>query len=118
MSLKNDQGKPNAGLLEHELFLYQTMVNAAVEPITLIDRNYTYRIVNEAYIQARNLKREEVLNHSVADREVYISTSIGIALYPDNGDTVETLIKNADTAMYRAKEAGKNTFEYYSSKLR
>ena len=63
MSLKNDQRKSNAGLLEHELFLYQTMVNAAVEPITLIDRNYTYRIVNEAYIQARNLKREEVLNH-------------------------------------------------------
>ena len=67
MSLKNDQEKSNAGLLEHELFLYQTMVNAAVEPITLIDRNYTYRIVNEAYIQARNLKREEVLNHSVVD---------------------------------------------------
>ena len=328
MPLKNDQVKSNAGLLEHELFLYQTMVNAAVEPITLIDRNYTYRIVNEAYIQARNLKREEVLNHSVADvwgqevfeeiiqkklddcfkgntisdvsayefkkneinyiettytpcfpsgseasyvvvishnitelkksqeklktlayydsltslpnrplfmdrleqeikyaqrnrktiavffldldefkkindtfghsagdsllvsvgnrlkdclrysdtigrssgvirrdqastpeqfsriggdeftliipnfsdkkfiatvaekiislfkqpfqvadREIYISTSIGIALYPDNGDTVETLIKNADTAMYRAKEAGKNTFEYYSSTM-
>jgi PAS domain S-box-containing protein len=328
MSLKTDQGKSNAGLLEHELFLYQTMVNAAVEPITLIDRNYTYRIVNEAYIQARNLKREEVLNHAVADvwgqevfeeiiqkklddgfngniisdvsayefkkneinyiettytpcfpsgseasyvvvishnitelkksqeklktlayydsltslpnrplfmdrleqeikyaqrnqktiavffldldefkkindtfghsagdsllvsvgnrlkdclrysdtigrssgvirrdqdsmpeqfsriggdeftliipnfsdkkfiatvaekiislfkqpfqvadREIYISTSIGIALYPDNGDTVETLIKNADTAMYRAKEAGKNTFEYYSSTM-
>ena len=51
MSLKNDQEKSNAGLLEHELFLYRTMVNAAVEPITLIDRNYTYRIVNEAYIR-------------------------------------------------------------------
>jgi len=328
MSLKNSQGKRNQEQLEHKLSLYQTMVNAAVEPITLIDRNYTYRIVNHAYTEARNLKKEEVLNHTVADvwgeevfqeiikekldrcfagnvvsdvsayefkkneinyvettytpcfpsgpeasyvvvishnitelkrsqeklkilayydsltslpnrplfmdrleqeikyarrnrttiavffldldefkkindsyghsagdsllvsvgdrltdcvrnsdtigrssgvirrsqdepsghfsriggdeftlilpnfadkkyvatvaekiisifnepfqvagREVFISTSIGIALYPDNGDTVETLLKNADTAMYRAKEAGKNTFEYYSSAM-
>ncbi len=53
--------------LEHELFLYQMMVNASLESITLIDRNYTYRIVNDAYINARHLKREEILNHSVAD---------------------------------------------------
>ena len=328
MSLEIGQEKANAEQLEHKLFLYQTMVNAAVEPITLIDRNYTYRIVNKAYIQARNLKKEDIINHSVSDvwgeevfeeiikerldkclngkivsdvsayefkkneinyietiytpcypsgpeasyvvvishnitelkksqeklkilayydsltslpnrplfmdrlqqeikyarrnkktiavffldldefkkindtfghsagdallvsvgdrlkdcvrhsdtigrsggvisrnqavspqhfsriggdeftlilpnfsdknyianvaeklislfkepfqvagREIFISTSIGIALYPDNGDTVETLLKNADTAMYRAKEVGKNTFEYYSSAM-
>ena len=53
--------------LEHELFLYHMMVNAALDSITLIDRNYTYRIVNSAYIRARQLKKEEILHHSVAD---------------------------------------------------
>ena len=50
----------------------------------------------------------------ILDREVFISTSIGIAFYPDDGDDVETVLKNADTAMYKAKEKGKNTFQYYS----
>lgn len=50
----------------------------------------------------------------IADREMFISTSIGIAFYPDDGKDVETLLKNADAAMYKAKETGKNTFCYYS----
>jgi predicted signal transduction protein with EAL and GGDEF domain len=53
--------------LEHELSLYKMMVNASLDSITLIDRNYTYRIVTDAYIRARQLKKEEILNHSVAD---------------------------------------------------
>ncbi|MEE4600269.1 MAG: EAL domain-containing protein [Desulfobacteraceae bacterium] len=62
---------------------------------------------------------ERILNlfkapFEISGREVFISTSIGIAFYPDDGDDVETVIKNADTAMYKAKERGKNTFQYYS----
>ncbi|GEM_PF-2689255 len=53
----------------------------------------------------------------VAGREIFISTSIGIAFYPDDGRDVETLLKNADTAMYKAKEVGKNTFRYYASDM-
>jgi diguanylate cyclase len=53
----------------------------------------------------------------IADREMFISTSIGIAFYPDDGRDVESLLKNADTAMYKAKEVGKNTFRYYSSEM-
>lgn len=41
------------------------------------------------------------------------SVSIGIALYPEDGEDVETLLKHADTAMYGAKSAGKNTFRYF-----
>jgi predicted signal transduction protein with EAL and GGDEF domain len=53
----------------------------------------------------------------ITDREIFISTSIGIAFYPDDGKDVETLLKNADIAMYKAKEVGKNTFRYYSSDM-
>ncbi|HLX24342.1 MAG TPA: EAL domain-containing protein [Usitatibacter sp.] len=49
--------------------------------------------------------------------EVAISGSIGIASYPEDGDDVETLVKNADAAMYQAKERGRNTFQHYSEDL-
>jgi len=49
--------------------------------------------------------------------EVFVTTSIGISLYPYDGEDQETLIKNADTAMYLAKERGKNNFQYYNASL-
>lgn len=48
--------------------------------------------------------------------DIFTSPSIGISLFPEDGKTVETLIKHADFAMYQAKKAGKNTFRFYSSK--
>ncbi len=45
------------------------------------------------------------------------SASIGIAMYPNDGENYETLIKNADTAMYHAKDLGKNNFQYYDAQL-
>ncbi len=50
-------------------------------------------------------------------REVNISGSVGIASFPDDGDEVETLMKNADAAMYQAKERGRNNFQFYSTEL-
>ncbi|TYQ05485.1 UNVERIFIED_ORG: PAS domain S-box-containing protein/diguanylate cyclase (GGDEF)-like protein [Zoogloea ramigera] len=44
-----------------------------------------------------------------------ISSSIGIALYPQDGKDIETLMKNADQAMYGAKESGRNRFQHYAS---
>jgi len=43
--------------------------------------------------------------------ELYVTTSIGIALFPNDGDTAELLLKNADSAMYRAKELGRNSYQ-------
>jgi len=48
---------------------------------------------------------------------VYLSMSIGIALYPDNGLTPNALIKNADIAMYKSKETGKNKFTLFDSRM-
>ncbi len=47
-------------------------------------------------------------------RELRISTSIGVVLYPEDADDAETLVRNADIAMYRAKEMGRNTFQRYA----
>jgi diguanylate cyclase (GGDEF)-like protein/PAS domain S-box-containing protein len=48
------------------------------------------------------------------DRELFVTASIGISLYPEDGYDVESLIKNADTAMYRAKESGRDNFQLYT----
>lgn len=49
--------------------------------------------------------------------EHFVTTSIGIALFPDHGNNASTLVMNADMAMYRAKEEGKNQFRFYDSSL-
>lgn len=53
----------------------------------------------------------------VGDRELYIGCSVGIALYPRHGQDPETLMKNADAAMYRAKNRDKGGFRYYTEDL-
>ncbi|MDX1808995.1 MAG: EAL domain-containing protein [Sulfurospirillaceae bacterium] len=53
----------------------------------------------------------------IADHELSISASIGIAMYPHDGEDFETLYKNADTAMYRAKKDGRNTFCFFTQEM-
>lgn len=49
--------------------------------------------------------------------QLHITNSIGIALYPDDGEVAETLLKNADTALYRAKKQGRNNYQLYTSTM-
>ncbi len=54
---------------------------------------------------------------NVSGHELFVSGSIGISMYPEDGTDVETLVKNADTAMYRAKEHGRNNYQFYTKAL-
>ena len=53
----------------------------------------------------------------VSGQEVFVSASVGISMYPEDGTSADTLLVNADTAMYRAKERGKNTFQFYTADM-
>lgn len=61
----------------------------------------------------------EALTHPIQiwDQQVFITASIGISVYPNDGHSSESLLKNADKAMYRAKHNGKNRFSFYEQEL-
>ncbi len=51
--------------------------------------------------------------HSVGHHDLHVTASIGLSVYPDDGVDAETLVKNADTAMYQAKESGRQSFQFF-----
>ncbi|MGH8740883.1 MAG: putative bifunctional diguanylate cyclase/phosphodiesterase [Burkholderiales bacterium] len=53
----------------------------------------------------------------IEGREMTLTCSAGISLYPQDGTDVDTLLKNADTAMYRAKEHGRSNFQFFTSEM-
>jgi len=55
--------------------------------------------------------------HSIGGQDLHINGSIGISVYPEDGEDAETLIKNADMAMYHAKENGRNNFQFFKEEM-
>lgn len=55
--------------------------------------------------------------YDIDDLELHVTPSIGIAIYPEDGRDTESLIKNADAAMYHAKENGRNNYQYFTENL-
>jgi diguanylate cyclase (GGDEF)-like protein len=66
---------------------------------------------------SRRLLEEMSVPYDISGREVFLTVSIGIALYPDDGMDVDDLLKNAEKAMRHTKSEGKNNFHFYSSSM-
>jgi diguanylate cyclase (GGDEF)-like protein/PAS domain S-box-containing protein len=69
----------------------------------------------DAAITARRMLHSVAEAHLINDRDLHITTSIGVSVYPDDGLDAEALIKNADTAMYQAKENGRMSYQFFKS---
>jgi diguanylate cyclase (GGDEF)-like protein/PAS domain S-box-containing protein len=68
-------------------------------------------------ITASRILRAVAETHVICEHELHVTTSIGISVYPDDGLDAETLIKNADTAMYQAKGKGKNNYHFFKQNM-
>jgi diguanylate cyclase (GGDEF)-like protein/PAS domain S-box-containing protein len=75
------------------------------------------RDVQDARKVARRILESLARPFSVSGHEIFVTVSIGIAIFPADGESVDVLLKNSDTAMYHAKEEGRNNFQYYSNAL-
>ena len=66
---------------------------------------------------AQKIKNALDYKHIIGTHQLYITSSIGVAIYPQNGNTYDELIRNADTAMYEAKNSGRNRYKMYSEDM-
>jgi len=71
----------------------------------------------DAGITAKRILRAVAGVHSIDQHNLHVTTSIGVSVYPDDGLNAETLIKNADTAMYQAKESGRQTCQFFKPSM-
>ena len=71
----------------------------------------------DASILAKKILDALVDTIKVGNDILYVSTSIGVSIYPDDGSLSEDLLKYADSAMYKAKEEGRNNFQFYSAEM-
>ena len=69
---------------------------------------------DEAAVMARRILDAVAVAHRIGQHTLHVTTSIGLSVYPDDGCDSETLIKNADIAMYQAKENGRQTYEFFT----
>jgi diguanylate cyclase (GGDEF)-like protein/PAS domain S-box-containing protein len=66
---------------------------------------------------AQHIIRSLELPIEIDHHQLFITASVGISVYPQDGKSAETMLRNADAAMYKAKEEGKNTFQYYTQDM-
>ncbi|HEY4742609.1 MAG TPA: EAL domain-containing protein [Candidatus Acidoferrales bacterium] len=71
----------------------------------------------DAAISAVRLLQAVAEAHSIGAHDLHVTTSIGVSVYPDDGLDAETLIKNADTAMYQAKENGRQSYQFFKPSM-
>ena len=73
--------------------------------------------VNSTAVIANRILQRISQPFNLDGHEVFVTSSIGIAMFPEDGNDVDKLLKHADTAMYHAKEMGKNNFQFYMKNM-
>jgi diguanylate cyclase (GGDEF)-like protein/PAS domain S-box-containing protein len=101
-------------LMAGQLCSKARMYRLGGDEFTIIFESSSYREIQHQANRLLTLFKSPLL---FADEEFFLSLSIGISVYPFHGDNIEMLVKNADVAMYRAKDIGGNRVEYYSNDL-
>src|SRR6266404_1635031 len=71
----------------------------------------------DAATSARRILLSLNAPHFIAGQDLIVNGSIGISIHPEDGEDAETLVKNADTAMYHAKENGRNNFQFFKAEM-
>ena len=71
--------------------------------------------INDASSLAERILESNLKPVKLSSDVVYAKTSVGISIFPEDGENIEILLKNADIAMYRAKEQGKNQYVFYNT---
>jgi len=84
------------------------------EFIVVMNHTESFNNINDI---ASKLLTTLKLPFNISQQDLFLGASIGISLFPQDGDDITSLIKNADTAMYKAKEKGRDCYEYYSPAL-
>ena len=105
-----------AGLLRASLREVDTVGRFGGDEFTVVLENVTGE--DQVSTVAEKLKQAFADPIVIDDREIFLSPSIGIALYPHAGETVDALLQSADIAMYAAKDLGRNAYAFGSATMR
>lgn len=104
-----------ASRLQHCIRDSDTLARLGGDEFTAI---ITYATVDEVTNIASRIIDFLSASYSIHGRNLFISCSIGISIFPDDGKDSSSLIKNADTAMYRAKESGKGQYQFFAEEMK
>jgi diguanylate cyclase (GGDEF)-like protein/PAS domain S-box-containing protein len=70
-------------------------------------------LAEDAAVSATRMLEAVAAAHTIDENDIHVTTSIGVSIYPDDGVDAESLIRCADTAMYQAKENGRQSYQFY-----